>query len=166
VSRRSRRAPRTGAAVRARQAAPGGGEHPKDPSFEDLLIPGIPSLITTLVLEGSKDLSGLGKVGVGAAVGLVLWILVWHRNGGALRVPARYRKGWARAVVALAAVAVAVLAVTVIAFGRPSPTTAAVTLALLAVLGGGALTGRRPPGAAAAAITGGLVGLCLGIALT
>jgi hypothetical protein len=141
-------------------------EHAKDPSFEDLLIPGLPSLITTLVLEGSRDLSGLGKVGVGAAVGLVLWVLVWHRNGGVLRVPARYRKGWTRGVLTLAAVAVAVLAVTVIAFGRPTATTAAVTLALLAVLGVGALTGRRPPGAAAAAVTGGLVGLCVGIALT
>jgi hypothetical protein len=123
-------------------------------------------LITTLLLEGSKDLSGLGKLAVGAVVGLVLWILVWHRNGGALRVPARYRKGWVLAVLALGALAVAVLAVTVIAFGRPTRTTAAVTLALLVVLGVGALTGRRPPGAAAAAVTGALVGLCLGIALT
>jgi hypothetical protein len=166
VSRRSRRAPRRRAAVPARPAAPGGAEHPKDPSVEDLLIPGIPSLITTLVLEGTKDLSGLGKVGVGAVVGLVLWILVWHRNGGALRVPARYRRGWVAAVLTSGVVAVAVLAVTVVAFGRPTRTTAGVTVALLVVLGGGALPGRRPPGAAAAAVTGGLVGLCLGIALS
>jgi hypothetical protein len=143
--------------------ADGGGA--KDHAFEDILIPVIPSLITTLVLEGSKDLSGSQKIGAGASLGLVLWVLMWHRRGGRLRVSATWRKRWVVALVTLNLLALVALVVTVIRFNRPTPTTATLTLIALGLLGTGAVLGSRISGAAAAAVTGGLLGLCLGIAL-
>jgi hypothetical protein len=52
-----------------------------------------------------------------------------------------------------------------VAFGRPTSTTALVTAAVVAVLVVTALRERVLPGAAAAAVSGGLVGLCVGIAV-
>ena len=137
----------------------------KDHSFEDILIPVIPSTITTLVLQGAEDLNGSQKIGAGASLGLVLWVLMWHRRGGRLRVSATWRRRWVVALVALNVLALVALVLTVIRFNRPTPTTATVTLIALGLLGTGAVLGSRISGAAAAAVTGGLLGLCLGIAL-
>jgi hypothetical protein len=158
-SRRGRPAARR---PRAREAE---AAEPKEQSVEDLLIPLIPSLITSLVLEGFADLKGLQKIGAGASLGLVLWVLMWHHRGGRLEVSSVARRRWTLALIVMVLLAVLALILTVVAHDRPTPTTAAVTLAALGVLGAVALRGRRLAGAATAAVTGGLLGLCAGIAL-
>lgn len=137
----------------------------KDESLSDLLIPAIPAMLSSLLLEGLADLRGLQKIGAGAVVGLILWGMLRHRSGVPVRIPKPSRQRWAVSLAALAALSVVALVVTVVAFDRPTPTTAAVTLMVLAALEAAALTGRRLPGAAVAGVTGGLVGLCLGIAV-
>ena len=147
---------------RAREAE---AAEPKEQSFEDLLIPLIPSMITSLILNGFDDLMGWQKIGAGASLGLVLWVLTWHHRGGRLEVSSVVRRRWTLALLVLVLLALLALILTVVAYGRPTPTTAAVTLTALGVLGAVALSGRRLAGAATAAVTGGLIGLCAGIAL-
>jgi hypothetical protein len=156
---------RSGVAARRPRAGEAEAAEPKSQSVEDLLIPLIPSLITSLVLEGFADLEGLQKIGAGVSLGLVLWVLTWHHRGGRLQVSAVGRRRWTVALLVMVLLAVLALVLTVVVYHRPTPTTATVTLVALAVLGAVALAGRRLAGAAAAAICGGLIGLCVGIAL-
>lgn len=137
----------------------------QDSSLEDMLIPAIPATISSLVVQGFADVHGVVKIGVGALLGVVLWWLLARRRGETFRVPKLSRRRWALVLAAMTAIAVLVLGVTVLALRRPTPSTAVVTLLAIAILNGAALTGRRLPGAAAAAVTGGLIGLCLGLAL-
>jgi hypothetical protein len=78
-----------------------------------------------------------------------------HRAGGGFP--------WRWTVVGLATVTVLLLAVTIARSGRPSPVTAAVSLLALAVLDSAALVGRRMAGVVPAALSGGVIGLCLAI---
>ena len=133
--------------------------------MEDLLIPAIPSMISSLVLSGLSALSGVAKIGVGAGLGLVLWWLLHRRRGQSLHVPRVLRQHWLAELLTLVGISVVVLLVTVRYLGRPTLVTTVVSLAALAALSAAALTGRRPVGAAAAAVSGGVLGLCAGIAV-
>ena len=77
----------------------------------------------------------------------------------------RLAPAWRWAIVTLVSVTVVALVATVVVFGRPTPITAIVSLLALAILNAAALTGRRTPGATAAALSGALIGLCVGIAI-
>jgi 4-hydroxybenzoate polyprenyltransferase len=74
------------------------------------------------------------------------------------------RQQWRWAIVGLASLTVLALMLTVVTFERPTPTTVTVSLLALAILNAAALTGRRIPSVIAAALSGGIIGLCLGIA--
>ncbi len=137
----------------------------KEPSVEDLLLPAIPGLLSSLVLEAVKALTGVQRLAVGTCLGLLLWWVLLRRQRPRPRPAATRRWQWRWVVLALAGVTLLALAVTVVAFDRPTPTTATVALVALGVLNGLALTGRREPGAGAAALSGALIGLCAGIAL-
>ena len=137
----------------------------QDSSLEDLLIPAIPSMISSLVLSGLSALSGVAKIGVGAGLGLVLWWLLQRRRGQSIPVPRVLRQHWLAELLTLVGISVVVLLVTVRYLGRPTLVTTVVSLAALAALSAAALTGRRPVGAAAAAVSGGVLGLCAGIAV-
>lgn len=145
--------------------APDRAEGTKDRSFEDVLLPAIPAAITAVLLEWIKMLNGPGKIAAGAGLGFLLWWLVRRRRGERVRVPAALRRQWRYALLSLAIVSVLALGVTAAWLNRPTPTTAVLAVFALAVLNGVALSGRRLPGAAAAAVSGGLLGLCLAIAL-
>lgn len=152
------------------------------PSLQDLLLPAVPSAMTSLLLEGLSELSGLQKIGAGALLGVGLWWVLRRRraaasgtttpSGGVTAAPEPSgpqpgwgHREWTLALLAVVAVALVSLLVAVVAFGRPTSTTALVTAAVVAVLVVTALRERVLPGAAAAAVSGGLVGLCVGIAV-
>jgi hypothetical protein len=153
---------RGGSAVVAGSRSRGRGGAGKEPSVEDLLLPAVPGLISSLLLEVLGELTGLQKLAVGTGLGLLLWWLVRRRQRPRGRPGSRR---WRWVVLALAGAALLVLAVTVVVFDRPTPSTAWVTLVALGVLSGFALTGRPGPGAGAAALSGALIGFCVGIAL-
>ncbi|MGY1709801.1 hypothetical protein ACI8AC_09860 [Geodermatophilus sp. SYSU D00758] len=137
----------------------------EEPSAEDLLVPVVPGVISSLLLEGLGELTGVQKLAVGTGLGVLAWLVLRLRHR-----PRRQQEGsvwqrWRWALVTLAGVSLLALAVTVAVFGRPTPTTAIVALLALGVLYGFALAGRRASGAGAAALSGALIGLCLGIAL-
>ncbi len=137
----------------------------REPSVEDLLLPAIPGLLSSLALEAVKQFTGIQKLAVGTCLGLLLWVVLLRRGRPPRRRdPSRWRQ-WRWVVLALAGVTLLALVVTVVVFDRPTRTTAAVALVGLGVLNGLALTGRRGPGAGAAALSGALIGLCAGIAL-
>jgi hypothetical protein len=75
------------------------------------------------------------------------------------------RRYWRWGLLALGVLAVLALLVTVLVFNRPTLWTAGLAVTTFAVAALAAYPGRRLPGALAAAISGGVVGLCLGIAL-
>lgn len=154
---------------------------PADTSAQDLLLPMVPSVITSLGLEAVSELSGTAKIGIGAALALGLW---WFTSGrkrparhparaeagpggtaGAGRAPGFVRTNWRWLLVVIVLVAVIALLVTRLMFERPTLLTAAIALVALAVTTALAYRGRRAPGAATASIAGGLLGLCLGIAV-
>ena len=137
----------------------------REPSVEDLLLPAIPGLLSSLVLEAVKQLTGVQELAVGTCLGLLTWWVLLRRQRPRRRPGATRRWQWRWVVLALAGVTLVALAVTVVVFDRPTPETAAVALVALGVLNGLALTGRRQPGAGAAALSGALIGLCVGIAL-
>ena len=137
----------------------------KEPSVEDLLLPAIPGLLSSLVLEAVKALTGLQKLAVGTCLGLLLWWVLLRRQRPRRRPGAARRWQWRWVILALAGVTLLALVITVAVFDRPTPTTATVALVALGVLNGLALSGRRESGAGAAALSGALIGLCVGIAL-
>lgn len=152
-------------AVVAGSRSRGRGRAEKEPSVEDLLLPAVPGLMSSLLLEAVGELTGVGKLAVGTCLGVLLWWVVRRRQGPRRpRGPWRWRR-WRWVVLALAGVTLLALVVTVVVFGRPTATTATVALVALGVLNGLALTGRRAPGAGAAALSGALIGLCAGIVL-
>lgn len=135
-----------------------------DPALNDLIVPTVPGLITSLSLQAVESLSGLQKIGVAAFIGVVLWWLLRGRHearrgdwGG------QVKRHWRWALLALACLTVLAVVVTAAVYGRPTLRTATVTIAVLAVLVGAAYGGRRLPGAVAGAVAGGVLGLCLGI---
>ena len=143
--------------------------HKEAASFEDLLVPAIPGLITSMVLDAVTTLNGLQKIALATCLGLLLW-LVCRRQASRSRLSVVLRRAvtrqhWRWAVIGLAGLTVLTLIVTVLAFGRPTPTTAAVSLLALAILNAGAFMGRRLPAAIAAGYSGGIIGLCIGIAV-
>jgi small-conductance mechanosensitive channel len=149
-------------------------------SAQDLLLPIVPSVITSLILEAVSSLSGTAKIGVAAALSLGLWGMTRKRPtarpagsstaGAATGGPASagvggfVRKHWKGVLAAIALVAAGAVLVTRFVFGRPTIATALIAFAVLAVTVGLAYAGRRLPGAAASALAGGMLGLCLGIA--
>jgi hypothetical protein len=138
----------------------------KAASFEDLLIPVIPGMITSLTLEALSALNGLQKIGIATLAGAGLWGLTQRRSGKQSRVPAGLRRHWRWAILGLACVSLVALTITVIVYGRPTPTTVTVSTLAFAILGGtAAQTRQRLPGALAGAVSGGIIGLCVGIAL-
>lgn len=159
----------------ASSAAPAGAL-----SAQDLLLPIVPSVITSLILEAVSSLSGTAKIGVAAALSLALWGMTRKRPAArpapgtdavaGTQGPANagaggfVRKHWKGLLVAIALVAVGAVLVTRFVFGRPTVATALIAFAVLAVTVGLAYAGRRLPGAAASALAGGMLGLCLGIA--
>lgn len=136
-------------------------------SLEDLIVPVIPSMITSIVLNAVTDLSGGAKIGAAAALAVVLWWLVRGRRGGRQQARARelVRKYWRWGLLALGTLAVLALLVTVLVFDRPSANTVGLAVSAFVVAAVIAYRDRPLPGALAAAISGGVVGLCLGIAL-
>jgi amino acid transporter len=137
----------------------------REPSVEDLLLPAIPGLLSSLLLEAVKQLTGVQKLAVGTCLGLLVWWVLRRRQRSRRRPEPPRRRPWRWVILALAGVTLLALVVTVVVFDRPTTTTAAVALVALGVLNGLALTGRRVPGAGAGAVSGALIGLCLGIAL-
>lgn len=149
-------------------------------SAQDLLLPIVPSVITSLILEAVSSLSGTAKIGVAAALSLGLWGMTRKRpaakasaapNAGAATGETMsagaggfVRQHWKGLLVAIALVAVGAVLVTRFVFGRPTIATALIAFAILAVTVSLAYAGRRLPGAAASALAGGMLGLCLGIA--
>ncbi len=149
-------------------------------SAQDLLLPIVPSVITSLILEAVSSLSGTAKIGVAAALSLGLWGMTRKRpaakasaapDAGTATGEARsagaggfVMQHWKGLLVAIALVAVGAVLVTRFVFGRPTIATALIAFAILAVTVGLAYAGRRLPGAAASALAGGMLGLCLGIA--
>jgi membrane-bound acyltransferase YfiQ involved in biofilm formation len=75
------------------------------------------------------------------------------------------RRRWRWALLGLADLAVLALAATVALLDRPTLVTAIGALAALALLLALAYQGRRSLGALAAAVSGAMIGLCLGIAV-
>jgi hypothetical protein len=135
-------------------------------SFEDVLIPAIPGTITSLILEAVNAFNGIQKISIATLAGLTLWILVRRRSGEKKRLTAAVRQHWRWAVVGIAGLALLALVFTVLNFGRPTPATVAVsTLTLTGLSATAAGTGRRVPAAITAAVSGGTLGLCVGIAL-
>ncbi|SNS14698.1 hypothetical protein SAMN06893096_102225 [Geodermatophilus pulveris] len=141
--------------------------HREEPSAEDLLLPAVPGLLSSLVLEAVKALTGLQRLTVGTCLGLLLWWLLVRRQRSrrGRRATRRWQWQWRWVTLALAGVTLLALVVTVAVFDRPTVRTATVALVALGVLNALALAGRRGPGAGAAALSGALVGLCAGIAL-
>jgi hypothetical protein len=137
----------------------------QDSSVEDLLVPAIPSMISSLVLSGLSSLSGVAKIGMGGALGLLLWLLLQRRRGRPLHVPGGLRRHWLAGLLLLVGAAVVVLLVTVVVMGLPTAATTVTSVAVLVALSASAVAGGRPQGAGAAAVSGGVLGLCLGILL-
>lgn len=163
-------------------SAPAPPAAPAGMSSQDLLLPMVPSVITSLGLEAISDLSGTAKIGIGAGLALGLWWFTSGRKrpasvpagtaadpGGAARPagapPGFVRSNWKWLLVVVVLLAVIALLVTRVIFERPTLLTAAIALGALAVTTTLAYRGRRAPGAATASIAGGLLGLCLGIAV-
>jgi hypothetical protein len=154
---------RTGDAIKARvedKAAPA-----KPDSFEDLLVPAIPAMITSLVLEAMSALNGLQKISIAALAAVTLWGITRRRSVTRNRLPSVLRQHWRWAILGIACVTQLLLIITVITFGRPTPTTVTVSTVSLIILSTVASTGRRVPGAIAVAVSGSIIGLCAGIAL-
>lgn len=159
----------------ASAAAPAGAMN-----AQDLLLPIVPSVITSLILEAVSSLSGTAKIGVAAALSLGLWGMTRKRpaakasaapdagasTGGTASAGAGgfVRQHWKGVLAAITLVAVGAVLITRFVFGRPTIATALIAFAVLAVTVGLAFAGRRLPGAAASALAGGMLGLCLGIA--
>ncbi len=158
--------------------APAGGA-----TAQDLLLPIVPGVITSLILESVSALSGTAKIGLAAALSLGLWAMTRGRFAPAARADQRtgesgataptrsgegaagfVRRRWHWLLLGVAAVAVIAVLVTRFVFDRPTIPTALTAFAVLAVTVGLAYTGRRLPGAAVGALAGGMLGLCLGIA--
>jgi hypothetical protein len=138
----------------------------KAASFEDLLIPVIPGMITSLTLEAVSELNGLQKIGVATIAGIALWGLTRRRSSQQRGVATILRRHWRWAILGLACVTLLALAITVIVYGRPTPATVTVSTLTFAILGATAAhTRHRLPGAMAGAVSGGIIGLCAGIAL-
>ncbi len=135
-------------------------------SLEDLIVPVIPSMITSIVLDAVTDLSGPAKLTVAAVLAIVLWWLVRGRRGGA---PARARtlvlRYWRWGLLGLGTLAVLALVVTILVTGKPSWGNAALGVVAFAVPALIAARGGRTAGAVAAAIAGGLLGICIAIVL-
>lgn len=158
----------------------------RDTAAQDLLLPVVPGVITSLALEGVSELPGTVKIAVAATLAFGLWGVNRRRSvqpaataeatlseptptavapvPGGTAVGAYARRHWRWLLLGIAAVAVIALVVTRLVFDRPTIATAVIALAGLAVTVGLAYGGRRLPGAMAASIAGGLLGLCLGIA--
>jgi hypothetical protein len=134
------------------------------PQLNDLIVPTVPGLITSLSLQAVESLSGLQKIGVASFMGVVLWWLLRGRHE-AKRGDwgAQVKRHWRWALLALACLTVLAVVVTAAVYGRPTLRTATVTVTVLAVLVAAAYGGRRVPGAVAGAVAGGVLGLCLGI---
>lgn len=151
-------------------AAPAAGkttaEAPPSP-LKDVVTPAVPGFISSIVLEQVKGLNGLTKISVAAAVAFVLWWLVKDRGGAgrSRQVTGALRRRWRWALLGLADLAVLALAATVALLDRPTLVTAIGALAALALLLALAYQGRRSLGALAAAVSGAMIGLCLGIAV-
>lgn len=156
-----------------------------DTSLQDLVVPMIPGVVVSLVLEGISALPGTVKIGLAALLSVGLWWFTGRRrapaaattapgapvgpDGAPLTTDGSRRPGWRRhwhvVLLAVVVVAVAALLVTRYVFGRPTIATAFVAATALAVTATLAYGGRRTAGAVTASIAGGLLGLCLGIAL-
>lgn len=159
----------------ASAAAPAGAMN-----AQDLLLPIVPSVITSLILEAVSSLSGTAKIGVAAGLSLALWGMTRKRPAArpaagpdavaGTQGPASagaggfVRQHWKGLLLGIALVAVGAVLVTRFVFDRPTIATALIAFAVLAVTVGLAYAGRRLPGAAASALAGGMLGLCLGIA--
>lgn len=153
----------------------------------DLVLPMVPSVICSLTLEGISELNGTVKIGIAAALGLGLWWFTSGRRTPAARSargPAGFppvvgtpgtggsrtaggfaRANWRWLLLVVVLVAVIALLATRLVFGRPTVATAAIALVVLATTTALAYAGRRTPGAVTGAVAGGLLGLCLGIAV-
>ncbi len=135
-------------------------------SAQDLFLPIVPSVITSLGLEALSELSGTAKIGIAAVLSMALWwFTTGRRSAAARRGAALARSSWRRILLAIVALAVLALVITRFVFDRPTLFTAGVALVALAVTAGAAFRGRRAPAAGAVAVAGGLIGLCLGIAV-
>jgi hypothetical protein len=142
------------------------GPSKKAASFEDLLTPVLPGMITSLTLEAISTFNGLQKIGIATLTGVGLWALTRRRTGKQSRIPAALRRHWRWALLGLACVTLLALTVTVIVHGRPTPTTVTVSTLAFAILGTTAAhTHKRVPATLAGALSGGIIGLCAGIAL-
>lgn len=153
-----------------------------DTALQDLVVPMVPGVVVSLVLEGISELPGTVKIALAALLSLGLWWFTGRRHRAAARPAApaapdggtmttdgsrrsALRRHWRVVLLVVVAVAVAALLVTRYVFGRPTIQTAILAAAVLAVTATLAYGGRRTPGAVTAAVAGGLLGLCLGIAV-
>lgn len=153
-----------------------------DTSLQDLVVPMVPGVVVSLVLEGISELPGTVKIALAALLSLGLWWFTGHRRRPTARPAApaapdgtgmttdgsrrsALRRHWHVVLLGVVVVAVAALVVTRYVFGRPTPQTALLAAAVLAVTTTLAYGGRRTAGAVTAAVAGGLLGLCLGIAV-
>lgn len=135
-------------------------------SIEDLIVPVIPSMITSIVLDAVTDLSGPAKLLVASLLAVVLW---WVLRGKRGATPARARtlvlKYWRWGLLVLGILAVLALTVTILLTGKPSWGNATLGLLIFAVPAVIAARGGRTSGAVAGAIAGGLFGICFAIVL-
>ena len=115
----------------ASAAAPAGAMN-----AQDLLLPIVPSVITSLILEAVSSLSGTAKIGVAAALSLGLWGMTRRRPaarasagpdaGAATGGPASgvaggfVRQHWKGVLAAITLVAVGAVLITRFVFGRPT----------------------------------------------
>jgi hypothetical protein len=137
-------------------------------TVDGLLITAVPGMLTTIVLDVVKALSGLGKIAVATALAVVLWWVVEGRKRHSRHLGTALSRHWKWALLGLAALAVLALVVTNLTYGVPTPSTIAVSSVAMAILVAQAYLGRRlePVAAAtAAAIAGAAIGLCVVIAL-
>jgi hypothetical protein len=133
-------------------------------SFEDVLIPdsGNDHVPDT---RGGQRVQRRPKIGVATLAGATLWALTTQRSDENNRVASALRQHRRWTILGLACVTLLALTITVIAYGRPTPTTVTVSTLTLSVLSAAAAAGHRVPAAMAAALSGGTLGLCAGIAL-
>lgn len=142
-------------------------EHAPALTVNGLVVTSVPGMLTSLALGEVDRLEGLPKIGVGAALAVLLWWIAKgrKRHGGQLR--RGLEQYWRWALLALASVAVLSLVGTNLRFGVPTPLTIIVCSIVLGVLVSLAYLGRRLGPVAAATgsgVAGASIGLCLSIA--